>query len=556
MFMLNKKTTCILICLFLSQASRSFSAAETKWIEVRSPHFTVISDASSKTARQTIFRYEQFRMVLGKVMPKYKIDSGIPLTIFAARNEASMKMLLTSGRPPEGGIMPVGFYLASDDRDYAVIETDIHIDQAYPILYKGYAGRILRLNFKSLPYWLQVGLSEFYGQAVVEDKSAALACANDAYLYYLRNRPLLPWEQIFSTTGGDSYRGDRTKWEMFHAQAWALTHYLQLEGNRQHAPQLNLYMGLIKKGTDSVEAAKQAFGDFAALNRDIGTYASRILNQWKLPAQIDLKETDYTERVLSSSEEMAIRGTLLIINNHKEEGRSLLQQALKLDPKSAQGNEGMALLSLRNGDQSQAEQYFTAAAELGSHSFLAYYFAAHTALSKRSNISEALACLDKSLALNPEFSQSKELKTSLLKGMNSGSALNNPPSKADEASETPSHNVIENSEEIKALEAQQAGIREAKRLEKTGAEAVLEGLVRSTTCKYPAIMDLEIVSGSHVQKLRSKNYQNVQYYVVNENNNTAFDPCKDLQGKTVSARYLSTEGSDYSGLVQSIEIRK
>jgi tetratricopeptide (TPR) repeat protein len=554
--MFLKMAGCVLVCLYLFTASFSISAAETKWIEVRSPHFTVISDASSKTARQTALRYEQYRAVLGKAMPKYKIESGIPLTIFAVRNESSMKMLLTGGGKPEGGIIPAGFYLASNDRDYAAIETDIHIDQAYPILYKGYVDRILRLNFKELPYWLHVGLSEFYGHALLDDKSAIIARANDASLYYLRNRPLLHWDYIFSTTNSDSYRGDRTKWEMFNAQAWALTHYLQLEGNRKHAPELNLYMGLIKKGKESVAAAKQAFGDFDALNRDITTYASRILSQWRLPAQIEIKETSFTERILHAAEELAIRGTFLVINKHEEEGKSMLDQAMKLDPKSAPANEGMALLSLRNGDQSQAQQYFVTAAAFGSHSFLAYYFAAQAALSNHSNISEALAFLEKSLALNPEFPQSKELKDSLLKGRDTASINNHAQSMVEATSTTTPNSIIENVEELKELEAKQAGIREAKRFEKTGSEGEIVGIISSVNCKYPAIMDLEIVSGSKGQKLRSKNYRNIEYWALDEDNIAEFDPCKELQGKNVAARYLSTEGSDYLGLIQSIEIKK
>jgi hypothetical protein len=76
--------SCILMCALLC------TAGEDTWIEVRSPNFTVISDASIKKARQVAKRLEQFRSVFHTAFPKLRMDPGSPLIVYAARNEGSV----------------------------------------------------------------------------------------------------------------------------------------------------------------------------------------------------------------------------------------------------------------------------------------------------------------------------------------------------------------------------------------------------------------------------------------------------------------------------------
>ena len=154
--MMNRRHACSLFILGFLAYSLPGHAKERKWIEARSPHFNVFSDSSEKRARQTAHRLEQFRKVMQIAFPKYKIEGGSPLVVVAAHNGNSMKRLLFGENDPPGRMVPVGFFANATDRDYVILQTDVHVDQAYPIIYKGYVSRILQLNIKILPRWLAI----------------------------------------------------------------------------------------------------------------------------------------------------------------------------------------------------------------------------------------------------------------------------------------------------------------------------------------------------------------------------------------------------------------
>src|SRR5262245_50049064 len=69
-------------------------AGGPRWVEVRSPHFTVYSDAGEKEAGRVARQFERFQVALATVWPKARLDPGIPILVFAARNESSLKELL------------------------------------------------------------------------------------------------------------------------------------------------------------------------------------------------------------------------------------------------------------------------------------------------------------------------------------------------------------------------------------------------------------------------------------------------------------------------------
>src|SRR5260370_5925780 len=78
--------------LALLPAAR-FTAAKDAWIEVRTPNFTVISNAGEKEARKIADQFEQIREVFHSAFPKLRTEIGKPVVIFAVTNEESLKLL-------------------------------------------------------------------------------------------------------------------------------------------------------------------------------------------------------------------------------------------------------------------------------------------------------------------------------------------------------------------------------------------------------------------------------------------------------------------------------
>ena len=79
------------IGVFLPLLRASPSQAAEKWVEIRSPHFVVATDAGEKRGREVAQRFEQMRAIFGQLMLKDKVNIPVPLQIIAFRNNKELK---------------------------------------------------------------------------------------------------------------------------------------------------------------------------------------------------------------------------------------------------------------------------------------------------------------------------------------------------------------------------------------------------------------------------------------------------------------------------------
>src|SRR6266571_9210403 len=89
-------------------------ASEAPWVEVQSPHFSVITDAGEKRGREVAMRFEQMRAVFGALLVKAKVTTPIPLQIIAFRNSKELRQVspIFHGKPTE----LAGLFQAGQDR--------------------------------------------------------------------------------------------------------------------------------------------------------------------------------------------------------------------------------------------------------------------------------------------------------------------------------------------------------------------------------------------------------------------------------------------------------
>jgi tetratricopeptide (TPR) repeat protein len=384
---------CVQVCL----------AGESTWIEVRSPHFVVISDASAKQARRTARSLEQFRNLIQTALPKLKVDSSSPLIACVLRDEKGFKALLPNEMLGKGAATPGGLFAASPEKSFVLLRADAPPELGYHAIYHEYVHQVMRLNYPDLPLWLSEGFAEFFGSANLSDGASDLGIASPNLLLTLQNSTMLPLATLLSVTQDSPHYRRQGMVEVFYAQSWALTHYLMLGDKQAHTAQLFEFLDLLQKDIPEQEAIQRAFGDLKALEQKLGVYIrSMAFYHYRIAAKLDVKEDQYPVRTLSPAESLALRGEILVHVNRFDDAKALLKQSLELDPRSALANEGMGMLYNNLQDSVQAEKYFSAAAELDSKSFLAQYFAAHAAF-ERGERELVEGYLRKALTINPDF---------------------------------------------------------------------------------------------------------------------------------------------------------
>ena len=67
----------VLLALTLSAVPMA-SASDSQWIEIQSPHFSVVTDAGERRGRETAMRFEQMRAVFGALMTKANVNLSVP----------------------------------------------------------------------------------------------------------------------------------------------------------------------------------------------------------------------------------------------------------------------------------------------------------------------------------------------------------------------------------------------------------------------------------------------------------------------------------------------
>src|SRR5579859_3304033 len=148
---LNRNLRAVLFVLYASFLAATPTLADhfDNWVEVKSLHFTVISNAGEHEARRIAVQFEDVRGMFQQSFPKLRVDYGKPAVVFALKNEDSLKLLIPNYGQNKNAMKLAGLYRPTYDKNYAVIRTDVTGTGAseFHALYHEYAHGLFRLNF-------------------------------------------------------------------------------------------------------------------------------------------------------------------------------------------------------------------------------------------------------------------------------------------------------------------------------------------------------------------------------------------------------------------------
>ena len=228
-----------LTALFLFCITFSALASDTPdhWFEVRSPHFTVLTDSNEKQARHIAAQFEQMRAVFHTLMPNGATDTGSPITVLALKNQKAFQTLEPASYLAKGQLDLAGLFMQAPDKNYILIRLDApETDHPYAIIYHEYTHFMMR-KATWLPLWLNEGLAEFYQNTDIRDKEVILGRADSNDILYLRQNRLLPLQTLLLVDHSSPYYHEEQKGSVFYAESWALTHYiLSHRQSEKHPP--------------------------------------------------------------------------------------------------------------------------------------------------------------------------------------------------------------------------------------------------------------------------------------------------------------------------------
>jgi len=401
------------VALLLCGAGFAAGDPNVGWIEVRSSHFLVYSNAGEREARRIADQFEQIRGLFHAAFANLRVDPAQPVLILAAKNENTMKMLLPEDWEVKGHVHPAGLYQQGEDKHYVVLRVDSGGENPFHALYHEYTHALLHLNFTGLPLWLDEGIAEFYGNSQLGEKETRIGTIDNTHLYILGQNKLLPIEVLLNVEHSSPHYNEENRASVFYAESWALVHYLMLDPEARQRQLMKNFIAAWDKSGNQIEAAQQAFGDLKKFGEVIQAYSRQTMFHAALykNGQQSAEKT-YSVRNLPPGEVLALRGDCAAHRNRLEQAQPLIEQALQLEPGLAIGHEAMGYYLYRKEDQKGADGEMKRAMELGATSFVAPYYHGMMLLRGGLGTPEALQDAAKSFEratqINPQFAPAFE----------------------------------------------------------------------------------------------------------------------------------------------------
>jgi len=397
-----------LLLPFLIAVIAVIATAKTEsWLEVRTPHFVVLSNASEKRARHIADQFERMRAVFHKRFPNAHVDPGSPIIVIALKDNKDFQALEPEAYLGKGRLNLAGLFLRAPDKNYVLLRLDAEGEHPYATVYHEYTHLMIGRAQEWLPLWLNEGWAEFYQNTEIQEKEVLLGEPSTENLLLLRQNQLLPLETLLAIDANSPYYHEENKGSMFYAESWVLTHYLEIKDQQQHTERLLDYAKLVSNNVDAVTAATRAFGDLKLLRKDLEKYASQAgFYGFKVPGSTEVDDSAFKVETMSLTQADAIRADFLAYNQRVKDSRALLDRVLHEDPNNVTAHETMGLLAFREGKLGEAEKWYEQAIKLDSQSFLAHYYYAAIAMQEGTFTDRAAqieASLRAATKLNPSF---------------------------------------------------------------------------------------------------------------------------------------------------------
>ena len=398
------------IALLLPLLAAALASAHDKpenWLEVRSQHFTVMTNAGEKAGRRTADQFERTRSVFHVEFPHLSIDTSSPIVVLAVKDEKDFRALEPQVYLAKGQLKLGGLFLRTPDKNYVLMRVFAEGEHPYAVVYHEYTHLLLSKAAEWLPLWLNEGLAEFYENTDIHEKDVALGQPSRENLQLLRQNRLLPLGTLFTVDTSSPYYHEENKGSIFYAESWALTHYLEIKDYKEKTHRVTDYTELLMQKVDPVTAATRAFGDLKQLQSNLEGYVRQESFIYiRMSTATDVDDTAFKVQSLTEAQADAVRADFLAYNERVADARLILDRVLQEDPQNISAHETRGFLEFRAGHLDEARKWYEQAVKLDSQSYIAYYYFAAISMNAGANPgddAQVESSLRAAIKLNPSF---------------------------------------------------------------------------------------------------------------------------------------------------------
>lgn len=354
-------------------------------MEIRSPHFRLITDGNARDGQHVLLRFELMRTVFEDRYPRFRLDAPAQLLIIAAKDESTAKQLLPNiwahPGPKLGGLFQHGW-----EREYALVRLDtINFDpDTYATIYHEYVHSLLHINFRWLPSWLDEGLAQFYGFTRFNDKDMYFGAppAMDKIRFMYSEKPIPLAEFIESSM----ISSDVERTQLSYLEAWGLTHFLTFSPSMEKGQRLAHFIEDLQNGIEQKKAFEETIGKFEEVQKEYEQYIHKTpYSAIAFPVPEKLDDKNFPTRSMSLAETQAELAAWHIRFHQWEQVTELTEAAIKNDPKLSLAHEDRGFLLFNIGKDEEALKEFSTAFDLDNKNYIALFAKTMTSPASRSD---------------------------------------------------------------------------------------------------------------------------------------------------------------------------
>jgi Flp pilus assembly protein TadD len=396
------------LCFLLLLHPASLLANDPQWIEVRSEHFSVITDAGEKSGQHVAELFEQMRSAFGVIFVQSKISQPVPLQIIAFRNTREFRQ---HGPIFHGRVAEVsGFFQTSNDRDFIVL--DVSQQKNWQIVFHEYAHVWLGDNFPSAAPWFEEGFAEYLSTMKVSNGTITVGqpISGAQPLNGGAKFSLLDLFQVQHHS--ETYNHSGAQRDLFYFESWLVAHYLIDVGLFSQTAN---YFRLTNQEKTPIPTAVQA-----AFGLSLPDLQKTIWAKWSTGQVYARSYKDKVSTTINTSvrplDAIETRAQLADFHLHSvdygDKGITEFEDILRRNPNVELAQRGLGYAYLRINKVNQAENHFRAAAALGSSDPRVYFYSAELMQQNHPEAAgseEFVRDLERAIQLDPQYADAYHL---------------------------------------------------------------------------------------------------------------------------------------------------
>lgn len=189
------------------------------WLELRTPHFTVVSEASEAKTREWAIEFELFRRAMAMVMP---VDPSTvePVTLALFRSDRRLRPFkpVEQGKPAK----VAGFFARPPGRNLIAVSIEGARDDVRELVFHEGVHWHLAASARPRPLWLEEGLAQVFGNFRLNGNAFVVGALRPESMRHVTVAKPMPFTQIMEL-GSIAYNGKHAdQAALFYHQSWVM----------------------------------------------------------------------------------------------------------------------------------------------------------------------------------------------------------------------------------------------------------------------------------------------------------------------------------------------